>query len=290
VHSHHGHNHHHGTGKILVISTIATTLFVVLEFYFGLTAHSLALLSDAGHNFTDAFALLLALFAWYLQSKPADEIKTFGYQRGGVLAAFINALTLIGLSIYLLYESYLRFLNPTEVHEGTMIVVAALGIVLNVGILWGLRNQSKDDLNIRAAAVHMMGDALSSFAIVIGAVLIHYTGWLKIDPILSVLIALLIIWSAIDITRESLNILLEGMPRGVEMQEVVSALRGVSGVLDVHDLHIWTLGAESHALSCHALINDMPPSESECILQSMKRVLLQRFHIHHTTVQFEHAQ
>jgi len=295
LHSHHGHSHnhhqhHHGTGKVLILSTIGTLLFVVVEFAFGLTAHSLALLSDAGHNFTDAFALLLALLAFYLQSKPADDVKTYGYQRGGVLAAFVNALTLIGLSVYLLYESYERFRNPEPVHEFTMIVVASLGIVLNVAILWGLNQQNKDDLNIRAAAVHMMGDALSSLAIVIGAVIIHYTGWVQIDPILSVLIALLIIWSAIDITRESLNILLEGMPRGVEMQALQSALREVPGVLDVHDVHVWTLGAESHALSCHALINDMPPSESDCILQAMNSTLLQRFHIHHTTIQFEHIQ
>jgi len=263
---------------------------VVIELLFGLQAHSLALLSDAGHNFTDAFALLLALFAFYLQHKPADEVKTYGYQRGGVLAAFVNALTLITLSVYLLYESYVRFLHPEPVHEFTMITVAALGIVLNVGILWGLRNEHKDDLNIRAAAVHMMGDALSSVAIVIGAVIIHYTGWVQIDPILSVIIAVLIIWSAIDITRESLNILLEGMPRGIGMQEVLAALREVPGVLDVHDVHVWTLGAESHALSCHALINDMPPSESDCILQAMNRALSQRFHISHTTVQFEHAE
>ncbi len=291
MHSHHGHHHHHhGTGTVLVVSTVATLLFVVVEFFFGLTAHSLALLSDAGHNFTDAFALLLALFAFYLQSKPADDVKTYGYQRGGVLAAFINALTLIGLSVYLLYESYQRLLSPQPVHESIMIGVASLGILLNGGILWGLSRENKDDLNIRAAAVHMMGDALSSVAIVIGAVMIHYTGWVQIDPALSAIIALLIIWSAVDIMRESLNILLEGMPRGVQMGEVVSALREVAGVLDIHDLHIWTLGAESHALSCHALIGDMPPSESEAILQAMNRVLLRRFHIHHTTIQFEHTQ
>lgn len=293
MHSHKGnnhHHHHHGTGTVLILSTVATLLFVIIEFAFGLTAHSLALLSDAGHNFTDAFALLLALLAYYLLSKPADDVKTYGYQRGGVLAAFVNALTLIGLSVYLLYESYQRFLNPEPVHEFIMIAVAALGIVLNVAILWGLRSQKRDDLNIRAAVVHMMGDALSSLAIVIGAVIIHYTGWVQIDPILSVIIALLIIWSAADITRESLNILLEGMPRGIEMRALLAALREVPGVLDVHDVHVWTLGAEAHALSCHALINDMPPSESDCILQAMNGVLLERFHIQHTTVQFEHSQ
>jgi cobalt-zinc-cadmium efflux system protein len=283
------HHHHHGTGRVLIISTIATTLFVFLELWAGVHAHSLALLSDAGHNFTDAFALVLALVGVYLQSKPADEVKTYGYHRGGVLAAFINALTLIALSVYILWESYRRFLNPEPVSEQTMIVVAAAGIVLNVAILLGLR-RSQQDLNIRAASVHMLGDALGSVAIVVGAVVIGNTGWLWIDPALSVAIALLIIWSAVDITRESLNILLEGLPRGIELENVKDSLCKVPGVLDVHDVHIWSLGSNTHALSCHALIDDMPPSESDCILCAMNDVLAREYHVHHTTVQFEHVR
>jgi cobalt-zinc-cadmium efflux system protein len=136
----------------------------------------------------------------------------------------------------------------------------------------------------------MLGDALGSVAIIIGAVLIHYTGWLVIDPVLSILIGILIIWSAVDIIRESLNVLLEGLPRGMELQMVTDALRAVPGVLDVHDLHIWTLGAHAHALSCHALIEDMPPSESDEILRGMTGMLAERFQIHHVTIQFEHTR
>ena len=287
----HNHHHHHGTGKVLIFSTVATILFVLIEFGAGVTAHSLALLSDAGHNITDALALLLALFGVYLQSKPADDVKTFGYHRGGVLAAFVNALTLIVFSIYLLYESYQRILRPEAVHESTMIVVASLGIIVNLGILIALkRSGDSHELNIRAAAVHMMGDALSSVAIVIGAIAIRYTGWLLIDPILSILIAVLIIWSAIDVTRESLNILLEGLPRGLELKSVTNAMREVDGVVDVHDLHIWSLGSSAHALSCHVLIEDVPPSESDCVLKNINGVLATRFHIHHSTIQFEHAR
>ena len=285
------HHHHHGTGKVLVFSTVATILFVLIEFVAGINAHSLALLSDAGHNVTDALALLLALFGVYLQSKPADDVKTYGYHRGGVLAAFVNALTLIAFSIYLLFESYQRILKPEPVHESTMMLVAGLGIVVNLGILIALRRSaSKHDLNIRAAAVHMLGDALSSVAIVIGAVAIRYTGWLLIDPILSITIGVMIIWSAIDVTRESLNILLEGLPRGLELKDVTNAMQKVAGVVDVHDLHIWSLGSSAHALSCHVLIEDVPPSESDCILKSINCVLSDRFHIHHSTVQFEHAR
>ncbi|HUS07192.1 MAG TPA: cation diffusion facilitator family transporter [Bryobacteraceae bacterium] len=288
------HHHHHGTRTVLTVSFIATAIFVVIEAAAGVNAHSLALLSDAGHNFTDALALLLALFGVYLQSKPADDVKTFGYHRGGVLAAFVNALTLVVLSLYLFYESYQRLLHPEAVAEWTMVGVASLGLVLNVAILLGLRggqeHDHRHDVNIRAAAVHMLGDALGSVAIIVGAVTIHYTGWTSIDPILSILIGILIIWSAVDIVRESLNILLEGLPRGIELRSVITAMRQIPGVIDVHDLHIWSLGSGTHALSCHAQIEDMPPSASESILQEMKRVLGANFKIHHTTVQFEHAR
>ena len=148
-----------------------------------------------------------------------------------------------------------------------MIWVAALGLVVNVAIMFSLHGQKDHDLNVRAAWVHMMGDALGSIAIVAGAFLIHYTGWLRIDPVLSIMIGALIIWTARDIIKESLNILLEGLPSGLELRQVVGAMKTVDGVIDVHDLHIWTLGSNAHALSCHVLIEDMPPSSSDAILQ-----------------------
>jgi cobalt-zinc-cadmium efflux system protein len=287
VHSH-AHDHHHAaSGAVLRWSLAATVAFVVVQVGAGLTAGSLALLSDAGHNLTDALALGLAMFGVYLQRKPADESRTYGYHRGGVLAAFVNALMLILLSLYLFWEAWERLQHPNPVSEAIMIIVAGLGIVLNVAVMMGLRRHSSD-MNIRAASLHMLSDALGSVAIIIGAILIHYTGWLAIDPILSILIGLLIIVSAVDITRESLNVLLEGLPRGMELQRVVSALKTVPGILDVHDVHIWSLGSHQHALSCHALIEDMPPSESEQILHGMNCVLSDQFHIHHTTIQFEH--
>ncbi|MBI2680220.1 MAG: cation transporter [Candidatus Solibacter usitatus] len=285
----HSHSHGLGTGRVLAWSLLATTVFVLVEFVAGVQAHSLALISDAGHNITDALALALAWFGFYLQSKPADEIKTFGYQRAGVLAAFVNALTLLVLSGWIFYESYQRLLHPVEVAERTMIVVAGLGIVLNAGIMWGLRIAQHSDLNVRSAFVHMLGDLLGSIAIIIGAVAMIYTGWHQIDPALSIIIALLIIWTARDIIKESLNILLEGLPRGIDLSSVVAAMRGVDGVLDVHDLHIWSLGSSTHALSCHVLIEDLPPSASDRTLRQLNQVLCDRFHIRHTTVQFEHV-
>jgi cobalt-zinc-cadmium efflux system protein len=290
------HSHAHGpvpgragSGQVLAWSLAATSAFVIVELVSGIRAHSLALISDAGHNATDALALLLAWFAVYLQNKPADESRTFGYHRAGVLAAFVNALTLIILSAWMLYESWQRLLFPVAVNESVMLWVAGGGLLLNGGIMLGLRRCGASDINVRGAFIHMMGDLFGAAAIVVGALVIQKSGWTQIDPLLSILISLLIVWTAWDITRESLNILLEGLPRGLELRKVTKAISEVEGVLDVHDLHIWSLGSNSHALSCHVLIADMPPSQSDHILHRVNHILGDRFQVHHTTVQFEHA-
>ena len=267
----------------------ATILFVGIEVVAGIHAGSLALISDAGHNATDALALLLAWIANYLESRPANEIKTYGYQRAGVLAAFVNALVLLALAAWIFYESIARLRRPEVVNQNVMMAVALLGLLLNSGIMWALRTARRKDINVRSAFMHMLGDALGSIGIIAGAIAIAYTGWVQVDPLLSILIGVLIIWTAWDIIRESLNILLEGLPRGILLRDVIGSMRGVEGVMDVHDLHIWSLGSSTHALSCHVLIEDVPPSASDAILRSLNGMLADRFHIHHTTVQFEHA-
>lgn len=284
----HTHHHHGATGKRLQLSLLATVVFVVVEIVSGLKAHSLALLSDAGHNFTDALALLLAWFAFYIECRPASATKTYGYQRAGVLAAFVNALTLVVLSGFIFYESYQRFLMPEPVAEFIMLGVATAGLVVNVGIMLALHAASRHDLNIRSAFVHMLGDAVGSVGIIIGAVFIRWTGSYWIDPLLSVLIGVLILWTAWGIIKESLNILLEGLPRGIQLDAVVTEVRRLPGVIDVHDVHIWSLASHTHALSCHVLIEDVPLSVSESILRSVNSLLERRFDITHTTVQFEH--
>lgn len=285
----HVHNHNPGTGRVLRWSLFLTAAFVVLELAAGFQAHSLALLSDAGHNFTDTLALLLAWFGFWLQAKPADEVKTYGYHRAGVLAAFVNAITLVGLSAWIFYESWDRLLRPEPVRETLMIVVAGFGLMVNGGIMWGLRRARRRDINIRSAFVHMLGDLLGSVAIIIGAVVIRFTGWDQVDPVLSILIGILIIWTAWDIIKESLNILLEGLPKGIRLRDVIASMQAVDGVLDIHDLHIWSLGSSTHALSCHVLIADVPLSASNEILKRINCVLADRFRIRHTTVQFEHV-
>lgn len=287
-----GHDHHHhahsAKRRVLFGSLILTLAFVVVETIAGFHASSLALLSDAGHNFTDAFALLLAAIGLYLQERPADQFKTYGYQRAGVLVAFINALTLVVLAGFLFYESAERLRHPQPVAEMTMMIVAAIGLVVNLAIVIGIGHGH--DLNLRAAWLHMLGDAASSAGIIVGAVAIRYTGIVAIDPMLSILIACGILWSAWGIIKDSLNILLEGLPKGLKLADVTRELSGVGGVVDVHDLHIWSLGSEAHALSCHVLIEDMPPSASDSILRSINGVLCDRFAIHHTTIQFEHVR
>jgi cobalt-zinc-cadmium efflux system protein len=285
----HHHGHHHGTATILKWSFFATILFVAVEAFAGFHSGSLALVSDAGHNFTDALALVLATIGVYMQAKPADSIKTFGYHRAGVLTAFANALTLVVIAVFIFYEAWDRFFHPRHIEEWTMFWVAVGGLALNVGIMWGLHRDKDRDINIRAAFVHMLGDAVSSVGIIAGAIAIHYTGLAVIDPVLSVLIGILIVWTAWDIIQESLNVLLEGLPRGMQLNEVTGAMREINGVIDVHDLHIWSLGSSAHALSCHVLIEDMPPSESTAILQRINDVLC-KYEIHHTTVQFEHTK
>lgn len=282
------HHDHSGTGWVLYASLAATLAFTALEVFAGLRAGSLALLSDAGHNFTDALALLLAAVGVYLQGRPADSSKTYGYGRAGVIAAFLNACTLMIIALIIFWEAAQRMLHPVPVQDAIMIWVAAGALVLNGSIMLALHRGQKGDINIRAAFIHMMGDAVGAVAIIAGAIAIRFTGWTYIDPILSICLGGLILYTAWDIVRESSNILLEGLPRGIELDDVTAAMSRVDGVLDVHDLHIWSLGSSTHALSSHVLIEDMPHSASDHILKSINEVLC-KFGIHHTTIQFEHV-
>jgi cobalt-zinc-cadmium efflux system protein len=266
----------------------ATLAFTAFEIFAGFRSHSLSLLSDAGHNFTDALALLLAAIGVYVQAKPADHRKTFGYHRAGVVTAFLNAATLVLISLGIFYEAVIRLLHPEPVDDLMMFWVALGALVLNGGIMLALNSRQKDDINLRAAFIHMLGDALGAAAIIIGALVIRYTHWTYIDPILSIALGGLILYTAWDIIQESLNILLEGLPRGLELPAISTALAGIEGVLDVHDLHVWSIGSSTHALCSHVLIDDMPPSASEGILKRINTTLCS-MGIHHSTIQFEHV-
>src|ERR1700761_1181333 len=252
------------TQTVLRISLVATLAYVAVTFFAGMRAHSLALLSEAGHNVSDFLALLLSFAAVYFQSRPANESKTFGYQRAGVLAAFVNASTLILISIWIGIEAVHRLSVPVTVQPRLMMMVAAAGVVMNgviAALLWGVAR----DVNLRSAFIHMAGDTLSTAAVIAGGAGILLTGKNWIDPVLSLVIAALILWSSVGIVRETLNILLEGTPRGISLGEIRSQMEAVEGVINVHDLHVWCLGSASSALACHVTIADIPPSESACI-------------------------
>jgi len=275
------------TQSVLRFSLVATLVYVAVTFIFGLRAHSLALLSEAGHNASDFLALLLSFAAVYFQTRPADDSRTFGYQRAGVLAAFVNAVTLVVISIWIGIEAIHRLSAPVAVQPELMMWVAAAGVLMNgviAALLWGVAR----DVNLRSAFIHMAGDTLSTAAVIAGGAAILFTGQTWIDPVLSLVIAALILWSSIDIVRETLNILLEGTPRGVELNHIRAGMESVEGVMNVHDLHVWSLGSQSNALACHVTIADIPPSESACILVKLNHVLRDHFNIHHSTIQFEH--
>lgn len=276
------------SARALRYSLVATFAYVLVTLVAGLRAHSLALLSEAGHNLTDLLALLLSWVAVFIQTRPPSATKTYGYHRAGVLAAFINALTLVAVAFYIFYEAAQRLSHPVEVHPKVMIWVALAGVVMNGIISWFLFRAAQD-VNIRSAFVHQLGDTLSTAAVIVGGWVILLTGRHWVDPALSIGIGALILWSSLGIIRETLNILLEGTPRGMSLQQIVLNLSAISGVDDVHDVHVWSIGSNNHALSCHVRIADMPLSETEDILRKMTELLARQFHIHHTTIQFEYT-
>jgi cobalt-zinc-cadmium efflux system protein len=284
--------HHHprvDSYRVLRISLILTLAYIGLLVVVGVRAHSLALLSEAGHNVSDFLALLLSLAALYIQRRPPTATKTFGYDRAGVLAAFLNALTLVGVAFYIFVEAGKRLYAPVDVHATEMIWVGATGVVLNGVISVLLFSGSRGDVNMRSAFLHMFGDTLSTAAVIVGGWMIMRTGQTWIDPALSFGISAMILWSSFGIIQETMNILLEGAPRGLDAQQVSTAILGVAGVNDVHDVHLWSIGSHTHSLACHITIADIPPSESETILREVQERLKKKFHIHHTTIQFEHV-
>lgn len=289
-HAGHGHDHTHGMAKqTLRLAFFLTLIILVAEVTGGLLANSLALISDAGHVLTDIFALGLAWFATAQAERPANGHNTFGYHRVGILAALINALTLILVTIWICWEALQRFQHPTHVEPVAMFISAGIGIAVNLYIGFGLRKE-KDNLNARAAALHVFGDIGASIAVVLAGLIILLTGWTPADPILSLGIAVLIAFGAWNILRETTDILLEAAPKEMSLPALVDDMKSVAGVQDVHDLHVWCITSGMYALSCHAQIADLPPSQSSSILSSLEALLQEKYRIGHTAIQFECLQ
>ena len=275
-----------GMRRALGWSLWVNLAFVAVEFVGGYFANSLALITDAVHNLSDVPSMGLSLFALLAARRPADHRRTYGYQRSGVLAAFVNALILLAVAGYILYHAYQRLLRPVPVETGLIIWISLAGIAVNGGIAWAMW-RGRRDMNLRTVLIHNAGDAASNLGILVGAVLIARTGWLVIDPAISAAIGLAVLWTTWGVLKSSTNILLEGTPPEVKVEEVARAMLKVPGVVEVHDIHIWSLAAHLHALSCHVRIGEMSTSASEKILDQLNALLAREFNISHTTIQFE---
>ncbi|HWB55109.1 MAG TPA: cation diffusion facilitator family transporter [Tepidisphaeraceae bacterium] len=291
----HDHSHHdhadlpspHPASNKMGAAVILTLLFVAGEIVAGLFAHSLSLLSDAGHNFTDAAALGFSWYALCVAAKPANREMTYGYHRVGIFAALINAVSLVVIALAIIAEAILRLRNPEHVNGPLMIGVAAAAIAINLLISYWLHRGAKENINVRSAYIHMLGDALSAFGVVVAGTIILLTGMQFADIAAALLIAALILWSSWGILKESVAVLLEAVPSGVDMQEVEKTIQSVSGVLGVHDLHVWTVGPGALAASVHILVAEQTISRGQRILNDVAAELRSHFNIDHTTVQVE---
>jgi len=291
-HGHDAHGHSHlparGMTGLLGGAVAVTFALVAVELTAGYLGHSIALVSDAVHNLTDIPTLIISWIGMRMALRPPTSEKTYGYHRAGILAAFVNAMLLELVAVFLLYESVSRLRNPVEVRTSLMLWVSVLALAINGGITIAV-HRGRRDLNVRAVWLHNLGDALSNVAIFAGALAIRWTGAKWVDPVVGIGIGAMVLWSATGILRESGHILLEGLPREIRLEEVAGAILRVPGVQEVHDVHIWTLGTDMVVLSCHVRIPDMHMEDSEKILAGICGALKHNFHITHTTVQFERA-
>lgn len=280
--------HNHATGansKMLAIALVLTTVFLIAELIGSFVFNSLALLSDAAHMFTDSAALAIALAAVKIGQRPADNARTFGYRRFEVLAAAFNALLLFAVAGYVLYEGVSRFFEPTEVESTGMLVVAALGLVINIIAMKLLSAGKTSSLNIKGAYLEVWADMLGSVGVIVAAIVIMLTGWQWVDPVVAIGIGLWVLPRTWVLLRDTTQILLEGVPRGVDLTAIRAAINGAPGVKGVHDLHVWSMTGEDHNLSAHIEMAD--GGEAEAVRTSVAALLLENYKIEHATLQVE---
>jgi cobalt-zinc-cadmium efflux system protein len=275
------------TGRRIALALGLTLAFVFVEAAAGLRGNSLALLSDAGHNLTDVIALGLSGYAVWLATRPAHAGKTFGYHRAGILVALVNSTSLVLVAVGIFYAAYQRFLSPPPVNAAILTGVGAAAFAVNLATAWLVRHGGEEDLNLHSAFVHLMGDVVSTLGAVLAGILIAATGFDWLDPLVSMLIGALILWNAWGILRETVEILLESTPRDIDMDRLVSDLRGIPGVRGVHDLHVWSLTRSARALSAHILTDDVPIREGAAIQRAINELVCQKYDIGHATLQLE---
>jgi cobalt-zinc-cadmium efflux system protein len=289
----HAHSHFgdlaNQTTKRLTLALGITAAFVIVEIAAGIFGNSLALLTDAAHNFTDVIALGLSWYAVKLATQPAHAGKTFGYHRAGILVALVNSTTLVLIALGIFYEAWKRFLSPPEVDSAILIGVGALAFIINLGTAWLVKSGSENDLNLRSTFLHLMGDVLSTLGAVIAGVIIAFTNWNWLDPFVSVLIGAFILWNAWGILRQSVHILLESTPESIDMDSMINDLLKVDGVRGVHDLHVWSINESLRALSAHIITSDIQISAGTMIQRDLNEILAHKYNIRHATLQLECA-
>ncbi len=289
-HQHHPHNNQNGAeGKKLLFTVVLNFIITIAEFVGGIFANSLALISDAIHNLSDTVALLITYLTYKISKKPSDSKHTFGYKRIQILAALFNSVTLIAICLYLLYEAYERFMNPEPIKSVIMLAVALIGLIANLLSVVLLKDQSKENLNIKAAYLHLIGDTLSSVAVIIGGILIYFYEVYWVDPLITVLISLYIIKETYSVLYETYKILMQSTPSDISIDELVDTLKNIEGVKGIHHIHVWNLTDKEIHFEGHVdLMDDIKVSESQKILEKVRIILKNEFEIHHITLQFEH--
>ncbi len=275
------------TESLLKTGIIVSLLTFVLEITVGFWAHSLALLSDAWHVFIDIWALVISFLAIILARRPANDRRTYGLHRMEVMAALANGALVLLIAIGIMIAAFRRFTNPPEVHAKAVLIMGAVGLLLNGVIAKLFYEKSEKDLNLRGVFIHLVGDALSSVAVLVAGTVMVFTGWRAIDPIVSVLIAIIVLWTAVRLLRDAFETLLEGVPRGIQATAVEDEIKGVDGVISVHDLHIWSICSHLKSLSGHVLIEPTHLPRQDALLEGIHKVLRERFGITHTTIQVE---
>jgi cobalt-zinc-cadmium efflux system protein len=275
------------TQRRLILSVVLTFGFVLAEASAGFFSHSLALLSDAAHNLADAVALILSWYGLRMALRPSTAERTYGYHRVGILAALVNAVSLVVIALLIFWEAIDRLRAPEPVHSKPMIVVALIALILNTVISVWLKDGARHDLNIRSAYTHMLGDAISAAGVLTAGIIVAATGAYIADPLVSLLIGVLILWSSWIILKESVNVLLEGIPAGLSMTNVEGAIGNVHGVLAVHDLHVWAIGSGVICCSCHIMVAEQSIRSGEQVLRAVNEELNHHFGISHTTIQVE---
>jgi len=283
------HDHHRSFNKKrLIYAIIITLITLVIEVIGGIMTNSLALLSDAAHMFSHLFALAVSYAAIWISLKPPNSDMTYGYYRAEILAAFINGITLFLIVGFILHGAYERFYNPLDIKAGHMLIVAIIGLVVNIATAMLLHSGSKEDINVKGAFLHALGDMISSIGVVVAAIVIHFTNFYLLDTIVSIFIALIIVYWAFQLIRDSAHILLEGFPRELNMEAVKKTVHDIIGrPIYIHHIHVWQISTRIYAFTCHISIDDIDQHEATYLLRTIRDALDEQHNIHHTTIQFQ---